>query len=454
MTTINQDTMGKEQRIDLVLSHLREASLSELEIWLETEDTVDVAQVLESLPPEQRRQVWLMLTPIQQSGVMQEVGELVLASLADGMSAENFVSMTQHMETDDLVEVLENLPDELSESFKEELSQDVREQVDRQFSYNEGTAGRLMNPDVVSVRSDVTLEVVLRYLQKLGALPDNTDGLMVIDREGHYQGKLALQKLLTNHEDTLVEALMHMQGVSVPADMAEQELAALFEEQDLLSVAVVDEQNILLGRVTIDDVVDIIREHGEHQMMGMAGLDEEEDLFAPVIPSARRRGVWLGINLLTAFLASWVIGQFQGALDQLVALAVLMPIVASMGGIAGSQTLTLVIRGQALGQIGKSNFRWLLKKEVLIGFINGCLWAVVVALLAWVWFESVGIAIVIGVAIVINLIAAAASGIVIPSVLKRFGIDPALSGSVILTTVTDVVGFMSFLGLASLFLLS
>jgi magnesium transporter len=240
---------------------------------------------------------------------------------------------------------------------------------------------------------------------------------------------------------------------TVLVSTTEHEIAALFERRDLISVAVVDEQRKLLGRITVDDVVDIIREEAEHSLMRSAGLDEEEDLFAPVIPSAQRRGVWLGINLVTVFMAAWVIGQFSEALDQIVALAVLMPVVASMGGIAGSQTLTLTIRGMALDQIAAGNTRWLLMKEVSVGALNGSVWAIVVALVSYIWFSSIGLSLIIGVALVLNLLAAALAGILVPLTLKKMGIDPALSGAVILTTVTDIIGFLSFLGLASLFLL-
>ena len=449
----NATPMGAEERIDHVLGCLAENNTETLEQWIADEHKTDIALVLESLPPTQREQVWELVPEHKQADILNEVGEVVLASLVEDMSANEIASITGDMPADELVDLLDYLPEALAESVKAELSDEIRERVEHHLSFDEGTAGRLMSSDVISVRSDVSLEVVIRYLRKRGELPDNTDSLTVVNRQGQYEGRLALQDLLTHQDETLVSDVMTHQDSSVIAAMPEDEVAALFEDRDLLSVVVVDEQNMLLGRITVDDVVDIIREHADHQVMGMAGLDEEEDLFAPVIPSARRRAVWLGINLVTAFLASWVIGQFQGALDKLVALAVLMPIVASMGGIAGSQTLTLVIRGQALGQIGRSNLRWLLKKEVLIGMLNGLLWAVVVAIIAWLWFKDAGIATVLGVAIVLNLIAAAASGLFIPHILKRFGIDPALSGSVILTTVTDVVGFMSFLGLATLFLL-
>ncbi len=276
---------------------------------------------------------------------------------------------------------------------------------------------------------------------------------MVVDRDGLFQGTLPMARLISHPPEMAVADLMDHEVDSIRVDMKSRDVATLFQTHDLVSAPVVDESGLLLGRIMIDDIVDVIREDSEQALMNMAGLDEEEDLFAPVLPSARRRAVWLGINLLTAFLAAWVIGRFEDALDQIVALAVLMPIVASMGGIAGSQTLTLAIRGLALGQISSTNSSWLLRKEVGIAILNGVLWALVVAVLALLWFKSVAIGAIIAAALVINMLAAGLAGIAVPLVLKRLGIDPALSGSVILTTVTDVVGFMAFLGLATLFLL-
>jgi magnesium transporter len=281
-------------------------------------------------------------------------------------------------------------------------------------------------------------------------VPRDTDLLFVVNRYDDYLGVLRLSELVTRDpEDTVAEA-MSLNVQAIPADTEQAEVARRFERLDLISAPVVDASGKLLGRITVDDVVDIIREEGEHAFMGQAGLSEEEDMFAPVLTSARRRALWLGVNLLTAFLASWVIGQFEATLDKVVALAVLMPIVASMGGIAGSQTLTLAIRGIALGQLTGKNARQLMTKELAVGAINGIMWAGVVALVAGVWFSSLQIAGLIGAAIIINLLFAAFTGAVLPLLLQRFGVDPALAGGVLLTTVTDVVGFFAFLGLAAL----
>ncbi|HHJ81165.1 MAG TPA: magnesium transporter, partial [Candidatus Tenderia electrophaga] len=286
-----------------------------------------------------------------------------------------------------------------------------------------------------------------------GELPAMTDHLFVVDHDDRFIGLLSITDILTKDPGQMVGQVMTRKFKPIPADMAESDVAGLFEKRDLVSAPVVDADGKLLGRITIDDVVDVIRDEAEHSIMSMAGLDEEDDIFAPVVVSSRRRGIWLGINLITALIASWVIGQFEATIEQVVALAVLMPIVASMGGIAGSQTLTLVIRGMALGHIGPANARHILKKELAVGGLNGLLWALVVAAVTMYWFENFMIGVIIAAAMLINLFAAALAGATIPLMMRKMGIDPALSSSVVLTTVTDVVGFFAFLGLATLVLL-
>jgi magnesium transporter len=310
-----------------------------------------------------------------------------------------------------------------------------------------------MNTDTITIRPDITLEVVLRYLRRHKSLPATTDNLLVVSRNNEFIGTLPISKLLVSDPNQTVREVMSTDVKIIPASMHDTDVAKLFERHDLVSAPVVDEDGILVGRITIDDVVDVIRETADHSLMSMAGLDDEEDTFAPALKTSRRRAVWLGINLLTALAASAVIGLFDKTIEQVVALAVLMPIVASMGGIAGSQVLTLVIRGEALGHLSGSNFRWLFNRELIVAGINGVLWAIVIAIITFAWFRDPAIAIIIGSAIIINLMVAAMSGAVLPMILKARGIDPALAGSVILTTVTDVVGFMSFLGLATLFYL-
>jgi len=322
------------------------------------------------------------------------------------------------------------------------------------LSYPEDTAGGLMNTDVVTIRPDVTLDVAMRFTRRIGDnMPKDTDKLFVVNRDGKYLGVLPLWRLVSGNPDDSVAEIMSLDLKPMSVELSARDVARRFETYDLISAPVIDGDGMLVGRITVDDVVDLIRVEGEHQFMGQAGLSEEENMFAPVLDSTRRRAVWLGINLLTAFLASWVIGQFEAVLSQVVALAVLMPIVASMGGIAGSQTLTLAIRGIALGHLTSKNARHLLYKELAVGALNSAIWAVVVGVVAGIWFDSWAIAGLIGVAISINLVFAAFSGAMLPVLLEKMGIDPALAGSVLLTTVTDVVGFLAFLGLATVFLL-
>ncbi len=413
----------------------------------------EIAHILESLPKGPRTILWELVDPEVHGEVLLHVNDEVRSGLIDEMETGELVAATEGLDTDDLADLLQDLPGTVIHEVLRSMDLQNRQRLESVLSYPEDTAGGLMNVDTITVRADVTLDVVLRYLRLRGEIPDLTDSLMVVDRYDKYLGILPLSTLLTRDPDLTVAEVMEKDVEGIPADMPAVQVAKLFEDRDLVSAPVVDENGKLLGRITIDDVVDVIRDEADHNMMSMAGLDEEDDIFAPVVPSARRRAVWLGINLLTAFLASWVIGMFEGTIQKAVALAVLMPIVASMGGIAGSQTLTIVIRGLALGQIGKSNSRWLMFKELAVGSLNGLLWALVVAVIAMAWFQDYHIGLIIGLALVINLVIAALAGFSIPLLLRRFGIDPALAGSVLLTTVTDVVGFMTFLGLGTLFLL-
>lgn len=411
------------------------------------------AGLLEALPPSERSSIWSRLDSARAGRILVHLREEVGAGLAMEMADGALLDAARQLDLDDLVDLIQALP--FGPGRQLLLSMDVkkRQQLADMLSYPEESAGGLMNIDHISVRADVRVGSVLRYLRLLEDLPDHTDKLMVVDRENHYLGVLRLSRLVTSMADELVSEVMDSEFKALDVLTSSQEVARQFEDLDMLSAAVTSEDGVLLGRITVDDVMDSIREDSERAIMGMAGLDDEADMFAPVLTSTRRRSVWLGCNLITAFLAASVIGQFQGALEQIVALAVLMPVVASMGGIAGSQTLTLVIRGLALGQVDTGNLKVLLGKELGIGTLNGLLWAVLVAGVAILWFGSLGIGWVIGLAILINLVCAVLAGLLIPLILRRFGIDPALAGSMVLMAVTDVVGFSSFLGLATVFLL-
>jgi magnesium transporter len=411
------------------------------------------AGLLEALPPAERSTVWEMLDAERAGKILVHLHDEVRARLALEMDEDELVAAARKLDLDDLVDLIQALPSDSGRQLLQAMDVRKRQQLLSMLSYPEDSAGGLMNTDHISVRADVRVGSVLRYLRLLEDLPDHTDKVMVVDRKNRYQGVLRLSRLVTSAPELAVSEVMDSDFQPLDVMLPSHDVARRFEDLDILSAAVVDEDGLLLGRITVDDVMDLIREDSERTMMNMAGLDDEADMFAPVLTSSRRRAVWLGINLVTAFLAAWVIGLFQGTLEQLVALAVLMPIVASMGGIAGSQTLTLVVRGMALGQVEGGNARLLLGKEIGIACLNGVLWALVVAALAVAWFGSWQLGAVIAAAILLNLLCAAVSGLLIPLLLRRVGVDPALAGSVILTTVTDVVGFLAFLGLATLFLL-
>jgi len=413
----------------------------------------EIASLLESLPPAQREVVWDLVDPEIEGDVLVELNEEVRADLISDMEAEDLVAATGNLEVDDLADLLGDLPEHVHQQVLRSMDSRDRERLNAVLAWEPDTAGGLMNTDTVSVRPDVTLETVLRYLRMRGDVPDNTDSLFVVNRHDRYLGSLDLTRLLTEDPERAVGEVMDAEAPRITPGMPAGEVASLFEDRDLLSAAVVDAEGRLLGRITVDDVVDVIRDEAEHSVMSMAGLGEEVDMFAGVVPSARRRGVWLGINLGTAFLAAWVVGLFESTIENIVALAVLMPIVASMGGVAATQTLTLIVRGIALGQVERANARWLLGKEIAVALLNGLAWATVVAGVAYLWFRNWKIAAVIFAAMVVNLFAAALAGVLVPLTLKRLGVDPAVAGGVVVTTVTDVVGFASLLGLGTLVLL-
>jgi magnesium transporter len=412
----------------------------------------EIAHLLESLPPSQRRIVWEMVDRDDHGEVLLHVGDEVRAGLIEAMDHEALLSATEGLDVDDLADLLQDLPDAVTRQALAGMDQQYRQRLEAVLSYGEDTAGGLMNTDTVTVRANVTLDVVLRYLRMKSDIPTLTDSLIVVNRYDRYLGILPLSVVVSRDPNLTVAEVMEYGVEGIPAQTPATQVAKLFEDRDLVSAPVVDEHGRLLGRITIDDVVDVIREQAEHSVMSMAGLTEEEDIFAPVLPSVRRRAVWLGVNLGTAFLAASVVGQFQATIEKLVALAVLMPIVASMGGIAGNQILALVIRGLALGQIARRNVRFLMTKEFAVGVLNGIIFAVLVGTIAVLWFHDLLLGGLIGAAMIINLVCATFAGIGVPLLLRLFGIDPALAGPVVVTTVTDVMGFFAFLGLATLVL--
>lgn len=411
----------------------------------------DIAHLIESSPPKTRMVVWKILDLEDEAEILPHLSDEIQSQFLNQMNAEEVATITEGLEADDIADILQQLPDRVIREVLQSMGQQDRQRVETVLSYPEDTAGGLMNTDAITVRARTSIDVVLRYLRRHEELPEMMDNIFVVNRLDEFIGRLPLRKVLVADPSITVREIMSTDIEAIPATMHDSEVAGLFERYDWVSAPVIDKTGKLLGRITIDDVVDVIREDADHSLMSLAGLDEDEDTFAPVFKTAPRRAIWLGINLLTAFIASAVINLFEGALDKVVALAILMPIVASMGGVAGTQTLTVVIRGMALGQIGRSNSRWLIIKEFWVGVLNGICWAIVVAFAAAYWFDDALIGYIIAGAMAINLITASLAGAIIPMVLRSINVDPALAGGVALTTVTDVIGFMSFLGLATWF---
>lgn len=414
---------------------------------------VDTARLLESLTPEQRPAVWLRLPDSDRGEVLLEVSDGVREDLLQDMEKSELVDAVRDLDIDEIADLIPDLPDDVLADVLFTVDKEARAGLGEVLSYPEDTAGGLMNVDAVAVRENITLRVVIRYLRLRGEIPENTDKLFVVDRRGHLTGVLRVTILLTAPANERVGAVMDREPITFRAMEPQRSVTDVFEKYNLVSAAVVDEQNRLVGRITFDDVMDVIRENADHSVMARAGLVDDEDIFAPAIKSTKSRALWLGVNLITAIIASWVIGQFEDTIEKLVALAVLMPIVASMGGNAGTQTLTIVIRGLGLGTISQANAWRVLKKELLVGGLNGVIWALAVAVVAVVWYQDYSLGLVIAAAMIINLTVSAAAGVVLPMLLQRMGIDPALAGGVALTTVTDVVGFFAFLSLAAVFLL-
>ena len=412
----------------------------------------DVAFLLESSPPADRKVLWNLTDHDQHGEILEELNEDAKDGIINLMGTDNLVAATEGMETDGLAYVLRGIPDSVYRAVLEQMDTQDRQRVELALAFPEDTAGSMMNTDTVTVRPDVTIEVVLRYLRLKGSLPDTTDALYVVDTNNKLLGDVSLSTLLTVEPTSIISEVMNHDTEPLQVLMEENEIAKLFERHDWISAPVIDDNKQLLGRITIDDVVDIIRENAEHSMMGMAGMDDDEDTFAPILPSAKRRTVWLSVNLIAAFIAASVSNMFEATLEQVATLAVLMTIVPSMGGIAGNQTLALVIRGIAVGHISSSNTRWLIGKEAAIGVLNGMIWAVLVATAVVLWKGDMQVGYIIAGAMFINLSIAGIAGVCIPLLMHKYKIDPALAGGMALTTVTDVIGLFSFLGMATLVL--
>lgn len=414
----------------------------------------ELATMLESLPIEERLTYWQGVDSVMRGEVLPLIHEQARLSLLGEMTSDEIFDASESMETSDVAELIDILPTEAADELFEHLDEDEQIKVEFTLQFEEDQVGRLINFDVFRFRKTDTVTKVLEYIKK-NPVASQTDRVFVTSRQNHYLGSVSINDLLTKSSSVQLGTLIDDSSHDVvPSTSPIHDLLNTYRTNPFLMKGVVDTDGLLIGRVTLDEMMNSMREEAEHQFMSSAGLDEEEDLFAPIVPSAKRRAIWLGLNLMTAFLASWVIGLYQETLEKVVALAVLMPIVASMGGITGSQSLTLVIRGLALDQVNENNRFALLRKEIGVAILNAILWAATVAVITYLWFSDVMLSMVIAIALVVNTIVAAGVGVMLPIILKKRNIDPALSGSVILTTVTDVVGFLTFLGLGTVFLLN
>ncbi|MEM6709994.1 MAG: magnesium transporter [Pseudomonadota bacterium] len=443
------DEANEERLFASVLDAYSDGLEDETRVQLHRLDEPAIARLLESTPPITRNALWALLDNETENQVLQYLHEDVRLEFLDSMDTEQLVQAADELDTDDFADILQQLPDETSDEVLDSLPTTDRARLEAVLSYSEDCAGGLMNTDMVTVRPRHTLETVLRYLRGRRSLPESTDALIVVNSRDEYVGLLPIARLVTSNASVTVREIMNTDVEAIPVDLPDTEIARRFTDLDLISAAVVSPEGIVVGRITIDDVVDVIIEDAQEAVMGKAGMDADEDTFAPILKSFRSRALWLGINLATAFLASAVINLFEDTIAKVVALAILMPIVASMGGIAGTQTLTLVVRGMALGHVRRSNLLYLLNREVVVGIMNGLLMAVIVAGAAGLVFQDTTLGTVIAVAMVTNILVAAVAGTLLPSVLQALRIDPAIAGGVVLTTVTDVVGFFVFLGLAT-----
>ncbi|KAB2824156.1 magnesium transporter [Aliivibrio finisterrensis] len=445
-----QDFDQTHQTLQEVSNALDSGMFVHVRRLLQDMEPEDIAHLLEASPRKSRNVLWQLTDPEDYGEILDELSEGVKDGIVSQMALESIVEATEGMETDDVAYVLRSLPNDLSREVLSQMDTVDRFRVETALSYPEDTAGGMMNTDFITIRADVEIDVVLRYLRMKGELPEATDALYVLDEESRLIGHLSLTTILTAQPDVLVSDVMDDADEAIPVNTDDGEVANLFERRNWISAPVVDENSLLLGRITIDDVVDVIREDAEHSMMSMAGMDDEEDTFAPVVKSARRRSVWLGMNVLAALAAASVSNMFEATLAQMASIAVLMTIVPSMGGVAGNQTVALVIRGLAVGHIGDSNKKELLMKEAGIGVLNGVLWAAIIGGIVMVWKGDIMLGAIISAAMLVNLTIAGVAGVSIPLILKKMNIDPALAGGMALTTITDVIGLFAFLGLATI----
>ena len=442
-----------EKKLSTIINDLEKDKATNIQNTLSSLNPSEIARLLESLTQRERNVLWQMVDQEDEGEILKELIEEVRQNLISQMNASELIAATQDMELDDLADILSDLPNQITDQVIKALDKQDQNRLESVISYDENTAGGLTNPKIISIRRGVNIDGLMKYLRNMHSLPENTNYIYVINRDNQYIGAVKLVDLFTQSKEMPIEEIMDSNVKAIHADVLAEEVAIEFQDLDLISAPVTDSNNRLLGQITIDDVVDVIQDQVNSEMFNMAGLDDEDDMFAPIFISSKRRAVWLGANLVAAFIVATAVSLFQETLDQIVILAVLMPIVASMGGVAGNQTLILVIRGIAMGKIQKSNAMKLLNKEALVALLNGFIWSIVVSIFSVILFNTKWeIGIIVGLSMLINIIASAIAGVSIPFFLKRIGIDPALAGGVMMTTLTDVLGFITFLGLATLFL--
>ena len=433
-----------------ILDDSQDLSINQIRRLLSNMSPSEIAHALESSPPKQRNILFSLLKTEEEGDVLFELGEEIQQDLISNISNEELSEAVKELELDEIVDILQKLPEDRMKTILSNMSRVDRSRIEMGLTFPENTAGGLLNTDVISVRPNNSIKEVLGYLRDLGKLPDNTDKIFVVNDSNEYLGELSISEVITSNPSMVVREIMETEITPINVNLDDKEVATLFERNDWISSSVIDEDNKLIGRITIDDVVDVIREDADQNLLGMAGI--AEDTFAPPGRAAKSRVLWLSLNLITAFIAASTINIFQDVIDKFVYLAILMPIVASMGGVAATQTLTIVLRGLTLEQINSSNIRWLFKRELAVSILNGIVLSVLVGFITYAWFQELAISLLISCALIINLISSVIAGILVPLILRRFKQDPAISGSVVVTTVTDVIGFLSFLGLATIYL--
>ena len=445
------DNVESKNNLETIIDESSNLSLNQIRRLLNKMSSSEIAHALESSPPNQRNLLFSLLKTEEEGDVLFELGEEIQQDLISSISNEELAEAVKELELDEIVDILQNLPEERMKKILSGMSQIDRKRIEIGLTFPENTAGGLLNTDVISVRPENSIEVVTTYLRGQKKLPENTDKIFVVNNENEYLGELTISNIITSNPSMVVREIMETSSMPLNVNMGDKDVATTFERNDLISSAVVDDNGKLIGRITIDHVLDGIREDADQNLLGMAGV--AEDTFAPPGRAAKSRVFWLSMNLVTAFIAASAINLFQDALDKIVYLAVLMPIVASMGGVAATQTLTIVLRGLTLEQINTSNIKWLFKRELAVSIINGIVLSMLVGISTYLWFQDKMLAILISCALVINLVSSVIAGILVPLVLRKFNQDPAIGGSVVVTTFTDVIGFISFLGLATLYLI-